>query len=289
MTLDRVINHIDAFLSDHFNIALPDVGIVDVIEVIIIAFFIYQILKWIKNTRAWMLLRGLLVVAIFFVLAALFQMSTILWLGERLFSVAVIALLVVFQPELRYALEHIGRGNFFAKALTPIIGRGEIRFSDRTLNDIVNSCQDMSEVKTGALIVIENKVGLEEYVRTGITLDSVVSRQLINNIFEKNTPLHDGAIIIRGDRIEAATCYLPLSSSFYINKDLGTRHRSALGLSEVSDALVIVVSEETGSISYATGSKLSYNVGPESLREALKAVQKAGVKTAAQEVPDEKS
>lgn len=275
--MDRFVNSIDVFLREYFNLALPDIRPTDIAEVIIITFFIYQILKWIKNTRAWMLMRGIVIVGIFFLIAALLQMNTILWLGERLISVAVIALLVVFQPELRYALEHLGRGNFLTRIVTPFIGKGTvIRFSDKTLNDIVSSCQDMSSVKTGALIVVENKVGLDEYIRTGITLDSLVSRQLLNNIFEKNTPLHDGAVIIRGDRIIAATCYLPLSSSFYINKDLGTRHRSALGLSEVSDAIIIVVSEETGSISFATGSNIHYNVGAEGLKEALKNVQKAG-------------
>lgn len=268
------MNSVDAFFRDYFGLALPDIRITDVVEVIIIAFFVYQVLKWIKNTRAWMLLRGILVVVIFFIIAAILQMNTILWLGEKLISVAVIALLVVFQPELRYALEHLGRGGIFSRLLSPFVGRNsESRFSDKTLNDINISCQDMSRVKTGALIVVENQVGLDEYIRTGITLDSLVSRQLINNIFEKNTPLHDGAIIIRGDRIVAATCYLPLSSSFYINKDLGTRHRSALGLSEVSDAMIIVVSEETGSISYAMGGKLFYNVEEEVLKEALKKLQ----------------
>lgn len=274
MTPDIIVNHIDTFLRDHFNLALPDIRPTDIVEVAIIAFFIYLILKWIKNTRAWMLFRGIIVVAIFFFIAALLQMNTILWLGEKLVSVAVIALLVVFQPELRYALEHLGRGNLFTRVISPMIGKGSvIRFSDKTLNDIVSSCSDMGKVRTGALIVVENRVGLEEYVRTGIVLDSLVSRQLINNIFEKNTPLHDGAVIIRGDRIVAATCYLPLSSSFYINKDLGTRHRSALGLSEVSDALIIVVSEETGSISYALGSKMHYNVGAEEIRNVLKSMQ----------------
>lgn len=275
MTPDRILNSIDAFLGDNFNLAIPDISVIDIVEIVIISFFIYQIFKWIKNTRAWMLFRGILIVALFFVVAGLLQMNTILWLGERFISVAVIALVVVFQPELRYALEHLGRGNFFTRIFAPLVGRNqESRFSDKTLNDILLSVNDMSQVKTGALIAVENKVGLDEYVRTGITLDSLVSRQLINNIFEKNTPLHDGAVIIRGDRIVAATCYLPLSSSFYINKDLGTRHRSALGLSEVSDAVIIVVSEETGSISYAYGSQIYYNISQDALKEALKNIQK---------------
>lgn len=276
---DGIIKSIDYFLGDVFNLALPDPRPVDVVEIFIIAFFTYWILKFIFNTRAWVLLKGIVVIAALFLAAAVFQMKTILWIGERFVSVAFVGLVVVFQPELRNALEHLGTNNLFSRILPNVLRRsGEDRFSKKTLNDLVSSCLDMGEVKTGALIVIEKDVALGEYIRTGINIDAVVTRQLILNIFEKNTPLHDGAIVISGDRIVAATCYLPLSTNTTIGKELGTRHRAALGVSEVSDSVTIVVSEETGGISVAEGGKLTRHLDGDGLREILLALQKAGKK-----------
>ena len=150
---------------------------------------------------------------------------------------------------------------------------GEKRFSDRTLNDMVKACYEMGAVKTGALIVIENKVNLSEYERTGIKLDSLLSRQLLINIFEKNTPLHDGAVVVRGDRIVAATCYLPISDSRSISKDLGTRHRAALGVSEATDATTIIVSEETGKVSVCNEGRLIHDISDEDLTNLLRTIQ----------------
>ena len=185
MILDRIAN----WTSD--TLYMPDIHVTDVIEIIIIAFFIYQFLVWVKNTRAWMLLRGILIVIIFFIVAAILQMSTILWLGEKLLSAGVIALIVVFQPELRRALEKLGRSDWLRSLFSFNWGRPTgTRFSDRTLSDIVKASFEMGAVKTGALIVIEQEIQLDEYVRTGIMLDSILTRQLLINIFEKNTPLH---------------------------------------------------------------------------------------------------
>ena len=221
-----------------------------------------------------MLFRGLLVVVAFFILAALFQMSTILWLGEKLLNVALIMVIVVFQPELRKALEDLGRRRLFAFLANLGVGKSiSKRFEDKTINDTVMACFEMGAVKTGALIVVENQMRLDEVERTGITLDAVLTRQLLINIFEKNTPLHDGAIIVRGDRIVAATCYLPLSENMNLSKALGTRHRAALGISEVCDALTIVVSEETGRVSIAQNGHLTENVTDDQLKEILSELQ----------------
>ena len=278
MKSDAFIKFIDSVLSDYFDLAIPDATITDVVEIAIITFFTYQILRWIKNTRAWTLMKGLGVVVAFFVFATLFRMNTILWIGEKLINVAFIAIVVVFQPELRNALEHLGRNNIITKLLPSVLKKsGDIRFNDKTLNDLVLSCMDMGEAKTGALIVIEKDVALGEYIRTGINLDSIVSRQLIINIFEKNTPLHDGAVIIRGDRIVAATCYLPLTQSVAVNKELGTRHRAAIGVSEVSDSLTIIVSEETGDISVAEEGRLIRHLDEDRLKEILYVFQKSKV------------
>ena len=249
----------------------PKIGVTDVIEIIIIAFVLYHIMVWVKNTRAWMLFKGIIVILIFLLIAALFQMNTILWLSGKVVNIAAIALVIIFQPELRNALERLGRKNFltaffsfdFQKAST-------VRFSEKTITEIVKACYEMGKVKTGALIVIERDVMLNEYIRTGIPLDSLVSSQLLINIFEHNTPLHDGAIIVRGDRIVAATCYLPLSDNMELSKELGTRHRAAVGVSEVSDSMTIIVSEETGAVSLAVEGTLYRNIDADFLKSKLR-------------------
>ena len=265
-----------AFMDKYLSwIDKPKIGVTDVIEIIIIAFVLYHIMVWVKNTRAWMLFKGIIVILIFLLIAALFQMNTILWLSGKVVNIAAIALVIIFQPELRNALERLGRKNFltaffsfdFQKAST-------VRFSEKTITEIVKACYEMGKVKTGALIVIERDVMLNEYIRTGIPLDSLVSSQLLINIFEKNTPLHDGAVIVRGDRVVSATCYLPLTDSLSLSKDLGTRHRAAVGISEVSDSLTIVVSEETGKVSIALDGELYRNVDAEFLKNKLAYIQK---------------
>lgn len=269
----EIIAPLYAFADRYFswlNISPLTISAIDVVEIIIIAFILYYFLLWVKNSRAWALMRGLLVVFVFLLLAALFQMNTILWLANKLFSVLVIALVIIFQPELRHALEHLGRTNILAR----VFSRGMQKdkpddYSEKTTNEIVKASFEMGKVKTGALIVIERDTPLNEYIRSGIALDSLLSSQLLINIFEHNTPLHDGAVIVRGNRIVSATCYLPLSDNFRLSKDLGTRHRAAVGVSEASDSVTIVVSEETGYVSLAVGGVLHRNVDADFLKEKL--------------------
>ncbi|MCI8635493.1 MAG: TIGR00159 family protein [Eubacterium sp.] len=254
---------------------LPVITYIDIVEIIIIAFLFYTILVWIKSTRAWMLFKGLMVILVFFLLAAVFQMNTILWLAEKAVNVGVIAIVVIFQPEMRRALEQLGRKNFFSGLISFDFGKDEVeKISEKTINELIRACFEMSKVKTGALIVIEDTVVLSEYERTGIAVDAVLTNQLLINIFEKNTPLHDGAVIVRGDRIVSATCYLPLSDNMELSKELGTRHRAAVGISEVSDSLTIVVSEENGRVSLAAGGKLVRGLDQEGLRRRLKVLNK---------------
>lgn len=254
---------------------LPVITVIDIVEIIIIAFLFYTILVWIKSTRAWMLFKGLMVILVFVMIAALFRMNTILWLAEKTINVGVIAIVIIFQPELRRALEQLGRKNFLRGIASFDFGKNEIEtISDKSINELVRACFEMSKAKTGALIVIEDTVVLSEYERTGIAIDAVLTNQLLLNIFEKNTPLHDGAIIVRGDRVVAATCYLPLSDNMELSKELGTRHRAAVGISEVSDSLTIIVSEETGGVSVAVEGRIIRRLDQEGLRNRLKAIQK---------------
>lgn len=255
-------------------LGFPDITMswVDVIEIVIISFLFYHILLWIKSTRAWTLFKGILVILIFVLVAAIFQMNTILWLAQNTLSVGLVALVIIFQPELRKALENLGGKNFLGNFLS-ISRTDECKFSDRTIDELVKACFAMGKVKTGALIVLEDEISLNEYVRTGIDVDAILTSQLLINIFEKNTPLHDGAVIVRGDRVVSATCYLPLSDSMSLSKDLGTRHRAAVGISEVSDSLTIIVSEETGKVSVAMRGKIYHDVDAETLRAKLEYLQ----------------
>jgi len=246
----------------------------DVVEILIITFLFYYMLVWIKNTRAWVLLKGIMVILLFVLVAAVFQMNTIIWIAKNTLSVAITAIVIIFQPEIRKALENLGQKNFLTSFFTFDFSKGEIaKFTDKTINELVKACYEMGKVKTGALIVIEDEIVLSEYERTGIAVDGILTSQLLINIFEKNTPLHDGAVIVRGDRVVSATCYLPLTDSLSISKDLGTRHRAAVGISEVSDSLTIVVSEETGKVSIAMGGELYRNVDTEFLKNKLSFIQ----------------
>ena len=262
----------DQFLT-FTNVPGVKIGVIDIIEILIISVLFYNILLWIKTTRAWNLFKGIIVILLFVLLAAIFQMDTILWLAERLFNVGLVAMVVIFQPELRNALENLGGktilGDFFSTS------HGEVeKFSDKTIEELIRACFAMGKVKTGALIVVEDEIVLTEYERTGIAVDGILTSQLLINIFEKNTPLHDGAVIVRGDRVVSATCYLPLTDSLSLSKDLGTRHRAAVGISEVSDSLTIVVSEETGKVSIALDGELYRNVDAEFLKNKLAYIQK---------------
>ncbi|MHB8129657.1 MAG: diadenylate cyclase CdaA [Mobilitalea sp.] len=251
-------------------LSLPEINTTDVIEICILAFLIYHLVKWVKNTRAWSLVKGLVVIMFFWLLAVIFQLNVILWIITNTISVGIIALIIVFQPEFRKALEQLGQKNLVKSIITfdDSKDRSE-KFSDHTLNEIVRATFELARTKTGALIVLEEDIPLKEYESTGILIDSFISSELLINIFEHNTPLHDGAVILRGNRIAAATCYLPLSDNMQLSKDLGTRHRAGIGISEVSDSLTVIVSEETGKVSIAKGGKLIRNVDGDYLRAKL--------------------
>lgn len=269
------MQHVNSLIENYLSkLFIPSIHWSDIVEILIIAFLLYYILLWIKNTRAWALLKGVLVIAAFVLIAVIFKMNTILWIVSNLFSIAAMAIVVVLQPELRKALEELGRKNFFTSILTFDASKADDgRFSDRTINEIVKASVEMGKVKTGALIVIQNEQPLSEYERTGIDVDGIVSSQLLINIFEHNTPLHDGAVIVKENRIMAATCYLPLSDNMELSKDLGTRHRAGVGISEVTDSMTVIVSEETGKISVAYGGKLERGLDAERLRETLRTIQ----------------
>lgn len=259
------------FIQDYLvKLYIPHITWTDIIEIIIIAFVLYNVMVWIKKTKAWVLLRGIIVVALFAIFAYILNLKTILWIAGKTISVGIIALVIIFQPELRRALEQLGRKKIVFGLFRFSDGRdkGE-RFSSKTAEEIVRACYDMGAAYTGALIVIEQDMILEEYEKTGIAVDGIVTSQLLVNIFEHNTPLHDGAVIIRGDRVVAATCYLPLSDNGNLNKSLGTRHRAGVGISEVTDSMTIIVSEETGKVSVAVGGELIHDIDADSLRNKL--------------------
>ena len=255
--------------------ARPSLGISDILDILIVAYIIYKIIFWIKETRAWVLFKGILVIFALAAVAMLLKLNTILWILSNTISVGIIAVIVVFQPELRKALEQLGKGKFFT-AFARSSEETDDKAAQRTVDEIVKAAEKMGSVKTGALILIEQKVPLGDFERTGIPVDAIVSSQLLINIFEHNTPLHDGAVIVRRNRVAAATCFLPLTDSNEVSMELGTRHRAAIGASEVSDAYVIVVSEETGAISLARGGVLYRDLSPEQLKNMISQPRKEG-------------
>ncbi len=241
----------------------------DILEILIIAYLVYHIILWIKTTRAWALLKGLIVIALFGAMAFVFNMHTILWLAENVLGYAVMALVVVLQPELRKALEELGKKNLMAAVLPFDSNSTDHKISVKTIDEITRACVEMSKVKTGALIVIEQEESLTEYATTGIDVDAIISSQLLINIFEHNTPLHDGAVIVRGNRVVSATCYLPLTDQANLSKAVGTRHRAGVGISEATDSITVIVSEQTGNISVAVDGKLQRNFDGEKLKAKL--------------------
>ncbi len=269
------MEQLNTFMSTYLSkLHMPTIHWTDVVEIIILTFLAYHILLWVKNTRAWALLKGVTMIAVFILIAAFFRMHTILFIVTNVFNIAAIAIVVMLQPELRKAMEELGQKNFFLAMFPFDSGKMEGgRFSDRTINEITKASVEMSKVKTGALIVIEQDQSLSEYERTGIDVDGIVSSQLLINIFEHNTPLHDGAVIVRGNRIVSATCYLPLSDNMALSKELGTRHRAGVGISEITDSLTVIVSEENGKISVAYNGQLERGLDGERLKVRLSEIQ----------------
>lgn len=262
--MDAILKFIDEYLV---GLSLPSITIIDIIEMIIIAFAIYEIIIWVKSTRAWMLFKGIFFLLAFSILAMILQMDVILWIFKNAINVGIIAVIIVFQPELRSALEQLGRKNVFVGMFSS--DDSNTVLSESSINALVRATFEMAKCKTGALIVIENEVILKEIERSGIAIDGAITSQLLINIFEHNTPLHDGAVIIRNNRVLAATCYLPLSDNLELSKELGTRHRAAVGVSESSDSFTIVVSEETGTVSIAREGKLFRDLTAETLKVRL--------------------
>jgi diadenylate cyclase len=252
------------------RLTIPRIGVVDVIDILIIAVVVFQTISLIRNTGAVSLIKGLTILFVATTLSGWLGLRAVNWLLERALTGILVALPVVFYPELRRTLEQLGRGQIFNHNLDLLSGEE----SQKLVDAIARAAKLLSESKTGALIVIEGETGLGEFVETGVTLEAKISSELFVNIFTPNTPLHDGAVVVRGDRVAAAGCFLPLSENPNISKKLGTRHRAAIGVSETSDAVVLIVSEETGTISVAFGGRLTRGLTEESLRERLQAVYK---------------
>ncbi len=253
------------------------IQVIDIIQIALIAFFVYRMILWLKDTRAYNLMKGIVVIIVFVIIVNILHMEILAWLIQNVTVVAITAIIVIFQPELRRVLEQVGHKNVFSNLF--FANRSERQntyFTDKTINEIVRATFNMAEAKTGALIVMEMEVQLKEFEETGIPIDSAITSQLMENIFEHNTPLHDGAVLVRRDRIVAATCYLPLSENTTLSKNLGTRHRAGVGVSEISDCLTIIVSEETGKVSYAREGRLTTGVNLSDLRELLHQLQAAG-------------
>lgn len=259
---------------------IPRMHLVDVLEIIIIAFLVYHLMRWIRTTRAWMPVKGLIILFGFWILASILHMDVVLWIFYNTIGVGITAIIIVFQPEIRRALEQLGQRSISTPFQLFSNGKEkQEKFSERTIEELVKGTFILARHKTGALMVIEQEVSLSEYEETGIEIDAAISNQLLINIFEHNTPLHDGAVIIRGNRITYATCYLPVSKNMNLSKELGTRHRAAVGISEVTDSFTIIVSEQTGKVSIARNGALTGNVDADFLRLKLQEIQKDKSKT----------
>ena len=244
---------------------LKTISILDVLDILVVAYFLFRIYLMLKNTRAATLVKGLLVLVLFMLISRWLNLHVISWLLEKSMTVIMVALPVVFQPELRRALEQIGRGRLFNKG-----SELDEQEMEEMLNAVANATVIMSRRKEGALMVFERETGLEERIETGVAVDGLISDSLLLNIFEKDTPLHDGAVIIRGKRIVAASCLLPLTENRNLSQELGTRHRAAIGISEQSDAVVLVVSEETGAVSIARNGELMRYLTADDVKEILR-------------------
>lgn len=262
---------------DEYFVRLAKLKITDIIEILIIACIIYYFLRWIKTTNAWAVIKGLALLLVFWLLASIFNFHAILWLFVNALGVGITAIIIIFQPELRKVLEQLGRRDI----MSPFFGSGPedaTELTDHDIEELIRGVYALAKEKTGALIVIEQQIGMQEIINTGIVLDSLISSGLLISIFEDKKPLHDGAIIIRGRRITAATCYLPLSDNMQLSKDMGTRHRAGVGISEITDSFTIIVSEETGKVSIARTGEIIRGVSGDFLKEQLLGLRKSGEK-----------
>ncbi len=256
----------DAFYEALLN-QISLIKITDIIDIFIVTFVIYKALKFIRDTRAVHLLKGVIVLVVTMQVSQLVKLHTVHYILSNALQLGLIAIIIVFQPELRRALEQLGRttmGQWFS-----FEERTEDIEKEKIIKEVKESCVNMSKSHIGALIVMEREIKIGDIVGTGITLNADVTAELLTNIFVPKTPLHDGAVIIRNNKIEAASCFLPLSQNPNVSKELGTRHRAGLGMSEESDAVVVIVSEETGAISIACGGELNMKLTPEALENNL--------------------
>lgn len=248
--------------------ALPQFNVLDyltdIIDILIVTYIVYRVIMIIRGTKAIQLAKGILVVVVVWFLSSFFQLRTLEWLTNQAITYSIFAIMVIFQPELRRVLEQIGRGRIFKRGT--VVEEEQKQITEA----IVTASVYMAKRRIGALMSIERKTGLNDYVETGILLNGRLTSQLLINIFIPNTPLHDGAVIIRGNEVVAAACYLPLSESPFISKELGTRHRAAMGVSEVTDCLTVVVSEETGAITVTKNGEMFRDISPQQLTEMLR-------------------
>lgn len=262
------LHRLSVLLTGGNNMALPDLTfwdyVVNLLDIFLVWFLIYKIFNIIRGTKAVQLLKGIFVIVVVRSLSSLLGLNTLGWLMEQVMTWGVLAILIIFQPELRRALEQLGRGSLFSRNNMP-----EEDEQEHLVEEIVKASAYMAKRRIGALISIEKGTGLSDYIETGIPLGSHITSELLINIFIPNTPLHDGAVILQDNRVAAAACYLPLSESPFISKELGTRHRAAIGISEVTDCLTIVVSEETGSISLTKNGELYRNLDQDAFKEML--------------------
>ncbi len=252
------------FMKDFFNNMVSRIALTDILDIMIVTFLIYKAIGFIRETRAEQLAKGILLLVAATLLSKVMYLYTLHWILSGLTTVGLIAIVVIFQPELRRALEHLGRSR-----ITNVIFEVDKEEAKHMVGQMAEAVEKMSASKTGALIVIEREISLNDIVETGTVIDAQISEQMIGNIFYEGAPLHDGALIIRGDRLYAAGCVLPLTQNKALNKELGTRHRAGIGITENSDALVIIVSEETGIISIAQNGKLTRFLDSKNIEKML--------------------
>ncbi|MDX5661613.1 diadenylate cyclase CdaA [Clostridioides difficile] len=266
---------INSFLNGFFNIILR-MSIYDLIDISIVAYIFYKIFMFIKDTRAEQVFKGIIFILLATQLSNTFKLHTVYWISLKALDYGVIAALIIFQPEFRAGLEHIGRAKF------NLFGKN-VNTSEETLNrnieEIVEALYSLSRQKIGALIIMERETRISDIINTGTIIDAEISRQLLINIFIPNTPLHDGAVVIRDSKVKAAACFLPLTESKDLSKDLGTRHRAGIGVSEVSDCITLIVSEETGGVSIAKAGKLYRDISRERMMNILRSNLKTNTET----------
>lgn len=255
---------IRSFFQEMFS-SIPPLGVMDIVDILVVAFLIYKLMLIIRSTSAARVARSIMLLLVATWLTDVVHMYTLNWILTRFIEVGIIAIVIVFQPELRRALERFG-GRTMLRFADPLSNRS---VEQNAISATVTACEIMAKERVGVLLVFERRTSLEEYFKTGTLIDAKVTDQLLRNLFFKNSPLHDGAVIIRHGRVAAAGCVLPLSENTHLSSDLGTRHRAGIGMSEASDAVVVIVSEETGTISVASGGMLKRHLAPQTLEKLL--------------------